>query len=173
MSAKVRALILQYLAAPATKSAVVERLSQTPHEAFGAILGFRGPYPKKIHPIDVHEEYLAPLLASLLKACPHLLIGPKPAKIPPRPFILIAAAIEANDPRFADTMLASLKDRSIEVKLAVVHAIRQCSFLHTPEVRQQLQSLMATKSIAKDAYTRGLFQEALHAIDGGRPEATP
>src|SRR6185503_1709184 len=105
---------------------VVERLSQKPHEAFGAILGFRGPYPKKIHPIDVHEAYLAPLLASL-----------------PRPFILIAAAIEANDPRFADTMLASLKDRSIDVKMAVVHAIRQCSFLHTPQVRQQ----MATKSI--------------------------
>ena len=92
MSAKVRALILQYLAAPATKSAVVERLSQTPHEAFGAILGFRGPYPKKIHPIDVHEEYLAPLLASLLKACPHLLIGPKPARIP-ETFFFVSSSV--------------------------------------------------------------------------------
>jgi len=117
-------LILQYLASPETKSAVVTRLSQSPYDAFAAILGFRGPYPQTIHPIDVHEEYLTPLLAALLKACPQLLIGPKPARIPPRPFILIAAAIEANDPRFADTILSGLKDRSIDVKLAAVHGIR-------------------------------------------------
>ena len=165
----VEKLILDYLASPETKNAVVKSLSQRSHEAFEAILSFRGPYPETIHPIDVHEEYLTPLLAGLLKACPQLLIGPKPARIPPRPFILIAAAIEANDPRFADTILAGLNDRSIDVKLAAVHGIRQCAFLHTPEVKLQLQRLMTMKSIATDAYSLAQVRAALRAIGSRAP----
>jgi hypothetical protein len=149
---QIRELTLQYLASPEIKNSVVHRLSQSPYDAFDAILGFQGPYPETIHPIDVHEDYLTPLLAELLRACPQLLIGPDPARIPRRPFILLGAAIAANDPRFADTILSGLKDRSIYVKLAAVDGILRCSFLRTPEVKQQLQRLLAMKSIAKDEY---------------------
>ena len=105
----IRELILQYLASPEIKNSVV--------------------HPETIHPIDVHEDYLTPLLAELLKACPQLLIGPDPARIPRRPFILIGAAIAANDPRFADTILSGLKDRSIYMKLAAVNGILRCFVL--------------------------------------------
>src|SRR6185436_20745508 len=69
-----------------------------------------------------------------------------------RPFILITAAIAANDPRFADTILSGVKDRSIYVKLAAVSGVLRCSFLRTPEVKQQLQRVLAMKSIAKDEH---------------------
>jgi hypothetical protein len=105
------------------------------------------------------------LLAGLLQACPRLLIGPKPARIPPRPFILIAAVIETNDPRLADTILSGLKNPSIDIKLAAVHGIRQCASLHTPEVKQELERLMATKSIAKDVFSMEQFRGALRAIE--------
>ena len=163
-------LILQYLASPETKEAVVDGLSRNPHEAFQAILGFQGPYPANIHPIDVHEEYLTGLLAALLRRCPELLIGPKPAKIPETPYILIAAAIATNDPRFADTILLGLKGRSIYLKLASVHGIMRCAFLRTPEVRQRLVDLLKLKSVAKDEYSSERIQAALRLIDGG---ATP
>jgi hypothetical protein len=140
----IRELILQYLASPEIKNSVV--------------------HPETIHPIDVHEDYLTPLLAELLKACPKLLIGPDPARIPRRPFILIGAAIAANDTRFADTILSGLKDRSIYVKLAAVNGILRCAFLRTPEVKQQLQRLLAMKSLAKDEYAVKQFQDALNAF---------
>lgn len=170
MSATLRELILQYLASPEIKNTVVHSLSQSPYEAFDAILGFRGPYPKTIHPIDVHEDYLTALLAELLKICPQLLIGPDPAKIPRRPFMLIGAAIAANDPRFAPTILSGLNDRSIYVKLAAVDGILRCSFLRTPAVKQQLQRLLAMKSIANDEYSVERLQEALKAIDSDAPK---
>jgi len=107
------------------------------------------------------------LLAELLKACPQLLIGPDPARIPRRPFILIGAAIAANDPRFADTILSGLKDRSIYMKLAAVNGILRCAFLRTPEVKQQLQRLLAMKSLAKDEYAVEQFQDALNAFTLG------
>ena len=90
------------------------------------------------------------MLAGLLQACPRLLIGPKPARIPPRPFILIAAVIETNDPRLADTILSGLKNPSIDIKLAAVHGIRQCAFLHTPEVKQELQHGAIPRRVARD-----------------------
>lgn len=52
------------------------------------------------------------------------------------------------------------------MKLAVVSGIRQCVFLPTPEVKQQLQRLMAMKSIAKNAHSLAQFREAVRAIDG-------
>jgi hypothetical protein len=162
---KAKEVILQYLASPQSKSTVVDVLSRRPYEAFQAILGFRGPYPKNIHPIDVHEEYLGGLLEELLKRCPQLLIGPRRAKVPPRPFILIAAAIAANDPRFANTILSGLKDRSIDVKLASLHGITQCAFLRTPAVKRTLRDLLALKSIANDAFVRDRIQTAVDLIE--------
>ena len=169
-------LILQYLSSPETKDAVVDGLSRNPREAFEAILGFRGPCPANIHPIDLHEEYLTGLLAALLQRCPELLIGEKPAKILGPPYMLIPAAIAANDPRFADTILLGLKSRSIYLKLASIAGVRRCAFLRTPEVRQRLVDLLKLKSIAKDEYSHEKIEEALRVIDGdatGRSSTTP
>ena len=57
-----------------------------------------------------------------------------------------------------------MKDRSIYVKLAAVSGVLRCSFLRTPEVKQQLQRVLAMKSIAKDEYAVKQFQGALNAF---------
>ena len=154
-------LISRYLASPDTKSAVVAELSRNADAAFQAIQSYQGPYPNGMHPIDAHEEYLTALLVELIKRFPRLLIGPNPAKMTSQPFILISAAIAADDPRFAETILAGLKHRSIYVKLVALNGIVRLSFLRTPEVKQQLLRLMVMKSIAKDEYSMERIQEAL------------
>jgi hypothetical protein len=165
VAAGIHARILQYLAARNTKEAVADALSKHPYEAFRAILGYQGPYPESVHPMDAHTDHLPALLAALLTRAPRLLIGPRPAKTPPRPYMLIAAAIISNDSRFAATILSGLKDRSIYVKLAVVNGITRCRFLQTPDVKRQLQALTTMKSIAKDAYTLDRIREAVEIID--------
>ena len=161
---KIAELILQYIASPDTKNVVADEISRCPDEALQTILAFRGPYPKDIHPIDVHEIYLTDLVTALLKRCPRLLAGPDPAQIPLGNTILIASAIAANDPRFAETILAGLKHRSIYVKLAAVHGIIRCGFLRTPEVKRQLAALMVKKSIANSEYLLARFQVAFDAF---------
>lgn len=159
-------LILRALASPEAGKAVLDELALRPREAFEALLNFQGPYPEGVHPIDVHEDLLCGLLTGLLRRCPELLIGPDPAKIPSRPFILISAAIAADDPRFADTILSGLRQRSIDLKLAALDGIVRRPFLRTPEVKARLQELMGMKSIARDRYVLGRFQQALDSFEG-------
>lgn len=157
--------IVRFLAAPDTCEAVAAELSRAPQESFHAIIDFRGPYPEGMHPIDAHEDHLTQLLAELLKRCPSLLIGPDPVKMPKRSFIVIAAAIAANDPRFSETILSALTDRSIYMKLAAVDGIVRRAYLRTPAVRKQLLGLQEKKSISRDEYVMQRLKEAINMFD--------
>ena len=157
-------LILQYIASKGKRDIVVKAMIAHPTEALSAIVEFQGPYPEDIHPIDVFEEYLTPLLSELFRRSPALLIGPAEAMLPKNKYMIIAAAIAADDSRFGGLILSGLKDRSIYVKLLVVDGIARRSYLRTPEVKRELQRMLSLKSIAADPYSRQKTRAALGAF---------
>ena len=159
-------LIVQYLTASKVKQrTIVNRLAENPQEAFGATLAFRGPYPKALHPRDVHDTHLVQLLADLLAKCPELFTG-RGIKTVNRDHRhrLICAAISTQDPQFTEGILAGLKDRSIYVKLLVIDAITRYKWLRTEGARIELERLLMVKSIAESDYDRRHVEQALETF---------
>jgi hypothetical protein len=160
-----RELLQRYLASPEARTTALEELTLRPSEAFEAALDFKGPYPEGANPVAVHEGPIHDLLQNLLRRFPQLLIGPDAVPRPSAPYLLISAAIAADDPRFADTILRGLEDRSIYMKLLVVDGIIRRPFLRTPSVKVRLEKLMATKSIARDRDALEHLQRALDSFE--------
>ncbi|MEO8585597.1 MAG: hypothetical protein ABI584_05510 [Acidobacteriota bacterium] len=155
------ALIQRYLAAPARKAAILDEMDKRPRGAFKAILAFRGPYPRGMHPIDAHADFLTDLLAGLLRRHPELVLGPRPARYSPGDYTLISAAISVGNPRFAGLILGGFKDPSLYVKILVADGVIRRKFLRTPETRVELRRLLKMKSIRDDPFSRGIFRKAL------------
>jgi hypothetical protein len=144
----------------------VEALTRRPEAAFRALLGYRGPYPAPLHPIDVHADHLRVLLTELLRRRPALLLGRDLSALGPgQRHLVLNAAIGAEDPRFTPVILAGLKDRSVYVRLLVADALVQHERLRAREARLELRRLLALKSVASSEYDREHFQQALDALD--------
>lgn len=146
---EMRKLLVQYLNTASNDRFTLERdICSRPDEAVDAILSFSGPYPKNLNAKDIFPDYLSPLLTSLLLRFPRLFSDQTLAKLSPaKRGMLTTAAISAEDPQFAKTILAGLQDRSIEVIMLAVHAIIRYTYLQTPDSKPQLQKLLDTKSL--------------------------
>lgn len=160
-------LLQRYLASPEARTAALEELVLRPSEAFEAILDFKGPYPEGANPVEVHEGPLVDLLQEFLRRFPQLLIGADAAPRPSPSYLLISAAIAVGDPRFADTILRGLEDRSIYRKLQVIDGITRLPFLRTPSVKARLDKLTAMKSIARDRHVLECIRKALDSFGSG------
>ena len=111
-------MIQEYLAAPETrKQATLVAMIRQPDEAFNAPMTFRGPYPAPLPVVDVFPDFLAPLLAALLRQCPRLLLERDLAlRSAGERWSLLAAAIDSGNPLFADVVLGGLSARSPAVQ---------------------------------------------------------
>lgn len=160
-------LIVRWLGSRGASDFVLPEMSLHPDQAVAAILGFRGPYPADMHPIDAHADYLTALLAALLKQCPDVLAQVKPAALRRGQYTLISAAIMTGDPRFADAIIAGLKATSVLTKLMVVEAVQRHAWLRTPAARAELERLATLPSIASSAPDRAKVAAALAAFERG------
>lgn len=160
-------LITAYLLAPsADRPAIADKLANLSEESFALVIDYSGPYPESLHGRDVIDDHSVDLLADLLRRKPELFLGCDLTKLSAmNRYRLTNAAGLTGDPAFTDQLVGLLRDRSIPVKMTVVHWILHNEHLRVQKTLHELKRLLQIPSIANSDYDRRQVERAINQIE--------
>ena len=163
MTKRIERTIADYLQSPSDDDPVTELCSHG-DAAVDGILSYKGPIPESMHPRDVDDTHLVELLEKVIQRRPELVLRRNLSAMGShdRYRLLVAAACTENE-QFADVILAGLKDRSVYVKLMVLHYMKEYEYLRQPNAVPQLKRLLTQKAMHEDDRKR--VEQVLEMID--------